>query len=342
MKRLLIAAMAASALSLAAQTTIDKPAATIKLTKQEVISVRQFKADVEKIEAAIGQKLPDDKRRELLDNKINSMLFVQYCEREKIAVSEADVTAAVAQMKSSVGQNVSDADLETALRGQGVFLDPRSYSRQQLLMRNYLQQKRAADLKAIQQPGADEILKSYELAKSQLIRPDTVRTSVLYVDLRSLSGEQKTKAAEAFRQAVARLKSDPGKFDELMLRASEPNAAYKATASVYVEKTPSFLQLYGQLFLDTVFKMKPGELSGVIENEAGLQVVRLNEFLPQKQLGLADPVPGQANGATIQDWLVYQIVQQRQAELLERIQSELVAQLRKEATVKIIEENLKF
>ena len=72
--------LAAAAFSLVcaaafAQTAIDKPAATLKLTKQEVISVRQLKADVERIEAAIGQKLPLEKRKELLVSKINGMLF---------------------------------------------------------------------------------------------------------------------------------------------------------------------------------------------------------------------------------------------------------------------------
>lgn len=342
MKRLLIAALAASALSLSAQTAIDKPAATLRLTRQEVVSVRQFRSDVEKIEAVIGQKLTQEKRRELLDNKINAMLFVQYCEREKLSVAEAEVAQAVQQMRASIAPGADDAALESALRSQGIFLDAKSYARQQLLLRSYLQAKRAADLKAIKQPTADEILKAYELAKSQLIRPDTVKVSVIYVDLRTLSGEEKTKAGEAFRAAVARLKTDPSKFDEIMLRAAEPGAAYKATAAVYVERTPNFLQLYGQQFIDTVFKMKAGEVSGLIENDAGLQVVRLNEFLPQKQLGLADAVPGQAGGATIQDWLQYQLLQQRQTELLDRIQGELVKQLRAEAKVTVYDDNLKF
>jgi hypothetical protein len=58
--------------------TIDKPAATIKLVKLEVYSVRQFKADIEKVESSVGRKLDAATRRQLLDSQLNAMLFKQY------------------------------------------------------------------------------------------------------------------------------------------------------------------------------------------------------------------------------------------------------------------------
>lgn len=345
MKRVLLATLAvAAALSLSAQTTIDKPVATLKLTRQEVISVRTLKADIEKIEKTVGKALPADKRRELLDSEIDARLFQQYCEREKLVVTEGELSTALQQLKASLGQGATDATLESWAAAQLSFFDAKGLVRQQLLLQRYIQAKRQADVEALkkQLPTADDILKAYELAKSELIRPDTAKVSELFVDLRGLAGDAKTKAAEAFRQAMARLKSDPGKFDELMLRASDPGAAYRSAPSFTVEKTSSGVQLYGQAFLDATFRLKPGEVSPIIENESGLLVVRLNEFLPQKQLGLADTVTVQNQTATVQDFLQYQIMLQRQNLLMAKIQSELVAQLRKEAKVTIYEENLKF
>ena len=338
--------LAAAAFSLVcaaafAQTAIDKPAATLKLTKQEVISVRQLKADVERIEAAIGQKLPLEKRKELLDSKINGMLFVQYCEREKILAPEAEVNAALAQMKAGLGKGADDAKLAEALRAQGVLLDAKSYARQQILLRSYLQQKRAADLKAVKEPSSDEVLKAYELYKSKLVRPDTVRASVLFVDLRNLSADDKKKAVDAMRVAASQVKGSSQKFDELVLKAGDQGSVVKATPTIYVEKTPEFQNVYGAKFMDAAFRLKAGEMSDLIENEAGLQIVRVNEVLPQKQLALSDPLPGNPQ-ATVQDYLKYNLAMERQNEVLSRIQAELVAQLRKEAVVKIFEETLSF
>lgn len=326
---------------IAAQTAIDKPAATLKLTKSEVVSARQFRADVERIESAIGTKLDAPARRQILENRVNGMLFVQFCEREKILAPEAEINQSMAQLKASLGAGADDAKLEAALRAQGVFLDPRTYVRQQILLRNYIQTKRAEDLKAVKEPSAEEILKAYELYKSQLVRPDTVRVSVIFADFRGMDAEQKRKSTEALRQAASQLKANPSRFDELMLKTNEAGSPLKASPSVYVERTPRFVELYGNRFLDVAFALEPGKVSEVIENEAGIQVLRVNEVLPQKQLGLSDPVPGQAN-ATVQDYIKYNLAMERQNAVLQKIQEELIAKLRKEGSVKIFEENLSF
>ncbi len=324
-----------------AQTPIDKPAATIKLVRSEVISVRQLKADIEKIEASLGKKLSTEQRRQLLDGKIDSQLFLQYCEREKIVVSDSEVTAALTQMRQQLGTGADDAKLEIALRSQGVLLDAKSYAKQQLLLSSYLKSRKAEDLKAIKDPTSDEILKAYELYKSQLVRPDTIRASVLYVDFRAMSAEDKKKSADALRQVASQIKSSPSKFDEFLLRAADPGSLYKSSSNFYVEKTPQAVTVYGSLFVDQAFKMKAGEVSEILENEAGIQIVRVNEVLPQKLLSLTDPLPGNPN-ATVQDYLRYQLGNQKQGAVLEKIQSELHDALRKEGSVKVFEENLNF
>jgi parvulin-like peptidyl-prolyl isomerase len=324
-----------------AQTTIDKPAATIKLIRQEVISVRQLKADADRMEGAIGKKLTADQRRQLLEGKIDTLLFFQFCEREKILVSDAEVNAAIGKLKTQLGAGTDDAKLEIALRSQGILLDAKTYARQQLLMGNFLQAKKASDLKALKEPSADEVLKAYEFSKSQLVRPDTIRASVIFVDFRGLSADDKKKATDAIRQVAGQLKNNPSKFDEFLLKAGDQGAVYKATPSFYVEKTPQSISIYGSQFVDQVFKMKTGELSDIIENEAGLQIVRVNEVLPQKLLTLSDPIPGNPN-ATVQDYLKYQLMTQRQNEILAKIQSDLHDQLRSEGSVKVFEENLNF
>lgn len=342
MKRSLACALLCMAAAAAfAQTSIDKPVATIKLIRQEVISVRQFKADIDKIEAAAKQKLTVDQRKELLDSKINGMLFTQFCEREKIVVSDAEVSQALGQMKASLGQGADDAKLEAALRSQGVFLDARTYIRQQLLLQNYIKTRHASELKAIKEPTSDEVLKAYELYKSQLVRPDTVRASVIFVEFRGLSSDERKKSSDAIRDIAQSVKASPSRFDEFLLKASDSGALYKATPNFYVEKTPQAQSVYGSAFIDKVFGMKAGELSGLMENEAGLQIVRVNEVLPQKQLALSDTLPNNPK-ATVQDYLKFNLMQQREGQALSKIQNDLVAQLRKEGTVKVYSENLNF
>lgn len=335
----LVAVLLAALLSPAFMQTIDKPVATLKLTKLEVISLLQFKTDVEKVQSLVGRTLTADERRQFLDSRVNSMLFFQYCDREKIYVTDSEVSAAIAQQKAQAGANIDDAKLDTYAMSQG-FSDIKALVKFQLLFQRYIQAKRQDDVKSLKAPTSDDVLKAYDLMKSTLVRPDTVRVSVIFVDYRALSADAKAKARDALNQVASKLKADPSRFDEFVIKASDAGSLYKASPSVYVSRTQQFQDLYGGSFMDKVFKMKAGDVSDPIENEVGLQIVRLNEFLPQKQLALSDTIPGQQG--TVQDYIMQQLMAQKQQKLLASIENDLVSDLRKQATVKIYTENLSF
>ncbi len=326
---------------LGAQTTIDKTVATIKLVKTEAISQRQLKTDVENLQKATGATFTLDQIKQVLDARINSLLFVQYCEREKISVPDSEVNKAVAQMKASLGSAATDADLEKQLKATGVFVAPKVYVKQRMLFETYVQAKHADGLKAVlQQPSADEILKAYDLSKASLVRPDTMRVSVLYVDTRGKSEADAKKGRDSLQSVANALKINSAKFDEYMLRAGD-EAGYKSIPSLYIEKTTQNKALFGSELFDTVFKLKTGEISPVVESPTGYRIVRANEFLPQKQLGLADTVPGNPN-MTIQQFLAVQVAQDKQSTFLDTLEKELIEKLKAEASIKIFEEQLKW
>ena len=343
MKKIALAAFVGilGLLPLAAQTTIDKPAATIKLTKMEVISVRQIKADVASLEKTTGTKFDAAKIQQVLDARINSMLFLQYCEKEKIYVSDAEVNNALANMKANLGQNATDADLAASLRANGVFVDPAVYVKQRLLFQTYAQTQKASELKAaLTPPTPDDILKAYDLAKASLVRPDTERISVIYVDIRGKSAADVKKANDLMASISATLRTNPTKFDEYVLRAGDA-AGYKSISSMYVEKTSQSVSIYGQDFFDAVFRLKQNEISPVIDSPAGLRIIRANEFLPQKQLSLTDTVPGNQN-VTVQDYLAYQLSVEKEQKFMDKLEADLILQLRKDASIKVFTENLNF
>lgn len=328
---------------LSAQTTIDKPAATIKLTKQEIISVRQLKADVDKLEKATNQKLKQEQVLQVLEARINSMLFVQYCDREKITIQETAVTQRISQMKTELGgANVSDAALEKAMQAEGIFVDPKTYARQRLLFSAYVQAKKAAELKAAQAaPSVEQIRKAYDTAKSTLIRPDTVRLSVLFVDFRGKSEDEKKAARETMRGLGSTLKLNPSKFDDYLLDGLGGNEDFRALSSIFVEKTQQSQTVYGKDMFDFVFAKKIGDISPILESQAGVQIVRINEFLPQKQLALTDTIPGDQN-TTVLEYLSYELSMQKQADFMDKIEADLIALIKKEAAIKIFDENIKF
>ncbi|MGO8694217.1 MAG: peptidyl-prolyl cis-trans isomerase [Rectinemataceae bacterium] len=324
-----------------AAQTIDEPVATVKLIRLEVYSLLQFKADIQKVEGTLHTQLTPQQRREFLDSQIDAILFRQYCERENIIVSDADVNQSYLQLKSQLGPQADDAAVDASLRSQGVYQDAKVYIKQQMLLSRYLQLKKADALKAIKTPTSDDVLKEYELRKSMLIRPDSVRVSVIFLDLRGKSADDQKKGQALMQSIAERLKSDPSSFDDVMLKGMDPNSGYHATSSLMVSRSPQAQTAYGENFLDTVFALKAGDISPLLSNPTGYVIARVNEILPQKQLTLSDPVPGQPN-ATVQDYIIYELTMRNRQAFLKSAQDELVAMLRKEGTVKIFDENLNF
>ncbi|MDP3178901.1 MAG: peptidyl-prolyl cis-trans isomerase [Spirochaetaceae bacterium] len=326
--------------ALSAQT-IDKPVATVKLTKKEVYSARQFKIDVEKIEKAIGKTLNDETRSALIEAQVNVMLFKQFCEREKITVSEADVNKAIDQYKAQLGTGADDATLAKALQLQGVFAEPKVYIRQQLLLAAYIKARKSDIAKNVKPPTYEEVQKAYELNKKELIQPTTAKVSVLYVDIRGKSDADKKKAADRMRTMAAQLKENSAKFNEFLVSALDPASGYRSTSSQMIERTAQAQTNFGPEFIDAIFDLKAGEVSGLIENPAGYQIVRVNQLYPQKQLALEDEIVGQPE-LLVLDYLVSGIATKKQEAVLAKVQEELIAQLKKEGTVELFPENAKF
>jgi len=354
-----VAALLLCAVSVAqAQTPIKKgqPAFTVKLTKNEMYSVDDLNAGIARMEKnllvrlnpQLGQADKEKARIEylaavkpkLLDAQIGEAMFRQFCDREKIQVSDADVAKYIARLKAQLGaSSESDGALEQALAvNQGVVLDLKTYARQRLLLRNYIQSKRAAELKALKAPTPEEILAAYEEMKPNLLVPETARISIVFIDYGKKGPEERKKAQDTMRGLAAKVKDDKSAFDKLLLGSLDPSAGYLAKTSYVVMNIKE--GAYDPEFVGTVFALKPGEISGLIESSNGLQIIRLNDKSEAKQLALYDAVPG-ANNLSVQDLIAEQLVGLSQESYSVKVFAEIMNQLRGEAAVTIMQENLR-
>ena len=75
---------------------IDKPVATVKLSKFEVISIQQFRSRIEDLEARTKNKLSVEDRRKLLDLMISDKLISQAAAMENITVTQSELDSRIA------------------------------------------------------------------------------------------------------------------------------------------------------------------------------------------------------------------------------------------------------
>ncbi len=333
-----------AAVSLNAQTMIDTSVATVRLTRQEVISQRTLKVDFERLESLLNRKLTPDERQQLLQSRINNALFLQYCEREKIAAAESEISGYIANAVAQLGAGANETHLEKVLRSQGIPLDVKIWARQQVLLQKFIQTKHSDRLKAVSPPTADEIIKEYEFNKKEYFVPEMARISMVYVDLKDKSPEERKKALDTLNGLSAQIKASPAKFGEFVTRALAGDMPYKASSQFSMPKTAEAVRAFGQKFSDAAFNTKPGQTSEPVEAAGvrltGYAILRVEDHTPERFLGLTDLIPGQNN--TVHQLIQYKLGMQKVQAVLAQIEQALVAQLRAEATIKIIDEKLEF
>ncbi|MBN2565840.1 MAG: SurA N-terminal domain-containing protein, partial [Candidatus Eisenbacteria bacterium] len=116
-------------LSLGAQS-IDPTAATVKLVRNETVTLRYLEEEISLFETFYEQQgLPfgDKERSEVLWRLIDLILFKQAAERDHIRVTDEQVKVAIEQYRQSLaaqaGRQISDDELRASVISQGMSWD---------------------------------------------------------------------------------------------------------------------------------------------------------------------------------------------------------------------------
>lgn len=347
MKRFLYVALFATFVSSFsfAQSELQ-PAAIVKLAKTEPISVKQFKAEVQRLEAQTKRSLTADERREILDVMINERLALQAADRDKIFITDNEVNQQIQQLRGQMAAQLkrqpTDAEFEAAVKeetGQ-TLAEYKEQLRRQMTVQKYVLTKKRSTFEGIASPTEDEIKAEYELNKAKFLRPETVRFTMIYVPIGS-GADGKTKAKGIADRLIKEIGTSGNKFDEAVLKAQVPGADYRAGEGGYLPKTAEAQRVVGPEFLNAAFDLKIGEVSRLLENTQSFQLIKVTEVYAQKMLELTDLY--QLGGrATVRDYIGNRLLQSRQAKAVDTATKEIVDELRAGKTYQIFEKNLNW
>jgi len=351
MKRILSASLLAFFLPALSFAQADlQPAAVVKLTKTEAITVKQLKAEIAKIEAQSNRSLPAADRRRVLDLLVDAKLVMQAAERDKLGITDNELSKQLdpqisqlrAAMKARLGREPNAKEVDDAIRAETGYnlADFREQMRQQLTYQKYLTTKKRAAFEAIKPPTEAEIASTYDLYKSRFVRPDTVRLSVIFIP-RGDGAEGYRKSKELADRLAAEIGGNAAKFDEVALRSKLPNAEFEADSGTYLEKSAEAIRVVGPEFMNAVFALKLGEVSRVLENQRSFQLVKATEIYAQKILELGDPYKLGARG-TVRDYIGQMLFQQTQQKVIEEATAELLKELKTANSFQVFDKNLNW
>lgn len=345
MKRLLMTALCAVLAAGFATAQADlQPAALVKLTRTEPITVKQLKAEVQKIEAETSRTLSAAERRQVLDVMINERLALQAAERDKVTVTDAELNGQLQQsraaMAQALGRQPTDAEFEAAVKSEtGLDMAAfREQMRRQMTVQRYLLQAKRSVLESIKSPTENEIREQYELNKAKLIRPDTVRFSLIFVPY-GADADARAKSKALAERLAKDIGSSASKFDEAVVRAQAAGSGYQAGDGGYLPRTSEAQRVVGQEFMTVAFAMKQGEVSRLMENARGYQIIKVTETYSQKLLDL-DDVQQLGSRNTVRENIAAALFQQKQQAVFEAASNQLVQELRAGNPFQVFDKNL--
>jgi len=347
MKKTIFYLILISCIAVSGFSQVDlQPAAVVTLTKNEPITVKQLRTEVENMEKSNGRALTKDERLQVLNIMINEKLMIQAAEKDKVVISENELNSQIQQIRSMLAQQLrrqpTDAEFNQAIKEEsGMELTAfREYTRKQLIFQKYLLLKKEPLLKSIKEPTEAEILDWYNIAKAKLVRPDTVRFSVIQVSY-GPDAASRAKARDLANSLFKEIGSNPSKFDEIVTKSHAPNSGYIAGDGGFLPRNPEALNIVGQDFINTAFSLKQGEVSKIIEGSLGYQIIKITENYSMKNLDLDDIVQ-LGSSVRVRDYIKQALMTERQQAVLTKASEELISELRKGNPFRIYENNLNW
>jgi parvulin-like peptidyl-prolyl isomerase len=323
-----------------------QPAATVSLTKSEAITVKQLRTEVERIEKSLGRTLTEKERRDVLDSMVNEKLVQQAAERDKINVTDNEVETQIREMRALLSQNIghpaSDSELAQAVKAEynlemAAF---RTELRKMLTNQKYLMVKKEKQMQteaaAVKEPTEADITKFLEDNQTTLfMRPQTVKISAIQVPF----GADRTKAKDSIDRIAKDIGSNSDKFNETTLRGKLSSSAYNAAEDIYLPRDDRGRAAFGNEFVDIAFRLKRGEISGVITGRDGFYLIKADTIFPTAMLG-PDDILQLGVPVTVREYILNIMGQQIQQRILTKATEELITELRTGRTFQIFEKNL--
>ena len=346
-----VACVFASVAAFLCAQTIDKPAATVKLTKLQVIPASKANQQIGELEKRAGATYTAEQKRAVLNTLINEILINQAAARDLVTVAEEEVSERLALVKktgglfSQLNRELTDTELRSAvLQAYGMTLEEyRSELRKVMLMQKYVVQQKKSLFENIPSPTDEEVEEYYDENKTAFVSPDIVRLRHIFIDTRNLTNKDDREKASERAQQIYREYQNGGKFDDLVVKYSDDQASrYQGGEFGYLRRDDTARkQLLGKEFFDAPFKMKVNDVSEVLKSNIGYHIIRVTEYYPFQLLGLESTIPPQ-NATTVRENIRASLYQRVQTEVFNQASADVLAELRKQAEIKIFDDNLGF
>jgi len=254
--------------------------ATIAKVNGEAIGKDEFERAVRNLESRAGQPVPIGERdrvyRQLLDQMIAYKLLVQESKTLKVAVPDGDIDGRIKQIQ---GQFPNEQAFTKALTDQHVTMQQlKDDQRQQMVVAKVIETQVNAKINITPKDVEDFYAKNPD----KFQQPESAHAQHILITVPQ--GADAATKAKAKNEASAILKQIRGGADFATLakaKSQDPGSAQAGGDLGFFPKGQMVPQ-----FDEAVFKLKPGEVSQVVESPYGFHIIKALEFRPKRTVPL--------------------------------------------------------
>jgi peptidyl-prolyl cis-trans isomerase C len=208
-------------------------------------------------------------KHDAMQRAVQAEVLKQHADREGIAIDDAQLNEELKKLKT---QFPDEAGFQARLKELKLTEDAlRAELKKSLRFQKLLEAK-----VTVPDPTEEEIAAVYERAKERLLEPAKATAYHIFISVPTPASEEEKKKRRELAQTVLKrikagedIKTLAGQFSESSSRAEGGKETFTQGQS------PKELD-------EAIFKLKPGEMSGIIESPMGFHIVKVEEITPEK------------------------------------------------------------
>ncbi|MBR6085427.1 MAG: peptidylprolyl isomerase [Spirochaetales bacterium] len=340
MKRSIVTVVAlvlAIVFALPAFSAISTPLVRVHLTKTVVITQEQVDEKFELYKQSYGDSITKD---DVLEAMISDEILSQAMERDSYVLSDDQKDELLASQKenieSQLGRKLTDEQFAYVLQSQAGtdIATYREYIAEQYLVQAYVTNKKA-DMFTEEKlaPSDAEIEAFYKKNKSSFISPENVKLSHIYFKF----NDDKNAAYKKASDVLTQIKNGKITFEKAVSQYSEDEDSISSAGDIgwLSMEDNDTLAYMGENFFNEVFKLDAGDISGIIESNAGYHIVKVSVHNDTRILGLNDKI-SPTDTVTVYDYIRSYLANQNLNTAYQDAFKALIAELSASASIKYL------
>ena len=326
----------------AASSVISRPAATVNLIRNHMISEAELETEYQNYVNMGAQGIT---RMDVLNTLINNEVFLQGAERDGITVSDRQLDQLYAQARANAsaqaGRTVTDEEFAAEATRQFGSVDAyRQALREQYIVNQYVLMSKGAELQNIPMPTDAEISSFYRQNQQAFFQAENVKLAHIYIPKTGDAAEDQA-SRELLEKVVSDIHSGAITFERAVSEYSQDNSSKNIGGDIgwLTADNTTARQGWGDAFCDAVLSMQPGDVSDVMESNMGYHIVKVSVHNYGKILSLNDPVSPE-DTVTVRDYISQVLYMNNSQVAMANAIQEILQELRAEAQIRILyEEN---